>query len=294
MFRPGNVSLDQDGLPTRVRAMGVTPSYFRLLRVAPVLGRPFTEEEGEPGNEKKVLLSDSLWKRQFGGDVDAVGRDLRLDGQPYTVVGVLPRSFEALAPGVVLWRPLAFTSEERSDDRRHSNNYQNLGRLKPGRHPRAGPGPDRCRERGEHRAAPAVEGDPENAGFHTRVERFPDRLVKAVKPMLYLLWGGAFFVLLIGCVNVANLVLVRTRIRLKELATRLALGRVPRAGRAAARGRKPHPHGGRSRRGIAARQPSPCGVSISSTCRTFPMPPTSASTPPPPLTPSPCLWRSAS
>jgi predicted permease len=195
--------------------------------VAPALGRPFLEQEGEIGNENKVLLSDALWHRQFGGDQGVVGRDLRLDGQPYTVVGVLPRTFAAFAPGVLLWRPLAFTPEEKSDDHRHSNNYLALGRLN------AGATLEQAQAQVDALNAANLERFPQlkeallNAGFHTRVERYPDRLVKAVKPTLYLLWGGAFFVLLIGCVNVANLVLVRTRVRLKELATRLALGAGP-------------------------------------------------------------------
>jgi predicted permease len=227
LVRNTSVGLEQDGLPTRIRAQSVTPSYFRLLRVAPAVGRPFLEQEGEVGNDKKVLLSDALWQRQFGGDPGAVSRELRLDGQPHTVVGVLPRSVEAFAPGILLWRPLAFTPEERSDDNRHSNNYQNLGRLK------AGASLEQAQAQIDALNAANLERFPQhkeillNAGFHTRVERYPDRMVKSVKTTLYLLWGGAFFVLLIGCVNVANLVLVRTRVRLKELATRLALGAGP-------------------------------------------------------------------
>ena len=75
----------------RVRVTRVTPSFFRLLRVAPALGRTFTDEEGEIGNEKKVVLSYALWQSQFGGDPSVVGKDIRLDGQPYTIVGVMPQ-----------------------------------------------------------------------------------------------------------------------------------------------------------------------------------------------------------
>jgi predicted permease len=227
LFQTRGVGLELDGLPTRVQAMSVTPSYFRLMRVAPVQGRPFTEEEGEVGREKKLLLSESLWRRLFGGDPGVLGRDLRLDGQPYEVVGVLPRSFEPLSPGVQLWRPLAFTPEDRSDERRHSNNYTNIGRLGPGATL------DQAQAQVDALNAANLERFPQyreilvNTGFRTVVERYPDRLVKHVRPTLYLLWGGAFFVLLIGCVNVTNLVLVRARGRLKELATRLALGAGP-------------------------------------------------------------------
>ncbi len=224
LFNHSNVSIGQDGLPTRIRIMNATPSFFRVMRVAAAAGRVFTDEEGEPGNEKKVVLSDSLWRSQFGGDPNAVGRELRLDGQPYTIVGVMPRSFEAVRPGVVLWRPLAFTPQEKADDRRHSNNYWNVARLKPGATlGQAKAQVDALNAANLERFAQYKELLL-NAGFRTSVEGFQDRLVKDVKPTLYLLWGGALFVLLIGCVNVANLVLVRARTRLKELATRLALG----------------------------------------------------------------------
>ena len=158
LFNTGSVSLDEDGRPVRVEVMNVTPSYLRVMRTPPALGRPFTNEEGEPGNEKKVLLSDGLWRSLFAADPGAVGKDLRIDGQPYTVVGVMPRGFEALAPGVSLWRPLAFTAEEKSDERRHSNNWWNVGRLKPGATLAAGAGAGRRAQRREPRALPAVQG----------------------------------------------------------------------------------------------------------------------------------------
>src|SRR4029077_9052724 len=80
MFNGGNPSIDQNGTPVRVRINRVTPSFFRLLRVAPALGRTFTEEEGVVGNDRKLVLSYALWQSQFGGDPAAIGKELRLDG----------------------------------------------------------------------------------------------------------------------------------------------------------------------------------------------------------------------
>jgi len=220
----GNRSLDQNGTPTRVRSTQVTPSFFRLLRVAPVLGSTFTEQDGEVGNNRKVVLSYGLWQTQFGGDPRAIGKDLRMDGVTFRVVGVLPRGFVFESPDVMLWTPLAFTAEERSDARRHSNNYLNIGRLKPGA------SVQQAQQQVDALNAANLDRFPQyrelliNAGFHTVVRDFQDSLIADVKSTLYLLWGGALFVLLIGCVNVANLVLVRSRARQKELATRLALG----------------------------------------------------------------------
>lgn len=224
LYSMSNRSLDQNGTPTRARAMQVTPSFFRLLRVLPALGRPFTEQDGEVGNNQKVILSDALWQAQFGGDPKAIGRDIRMDGLPFAVVGVMPRGFVFESPDVMLWTPLAFTAQQRSDSQRHSNSFQNIGRLK------AGASLQQAQQQIDALNAANLERFPQykelliNAGFHTVVVGFQDRLVADVKSTLYLLWGGALFVLLIGCVNVANLVLVRSRARQKELATRLALG----------------------------------------------------------------------
>ena len=224
LYNGGNRSVDQNGTPTRVRITNVTPSFFRLLRIAPAIGRTFTDEEGEPGNDKKVVLSYALWQTQFGGAPDAIGKDIRLDGQPYQVVGVMPKDFLFLNPNVMLWVPLAFTAEAKSDAHRHSNNFQNIGRLKPGATVQ------QAQQQVNALNAANLDRFPQyrelliNAGFHTTAERLQDTVVRDVKSTLYLMWGGALFVLLIGCVNVANLVLVRSRVRVKELATRLALG----------------------------------------------------------------------
>jgi len=224
MYNGRNASIDQNGTPVRVRVTQATPSFFRLLRVGPALGRAFTEQDGEVGNDKKVILSYALWQSQFGGDPGVIGKELRIDSQPLTVIGVMPKGFYFLNPTVMLWRPLAFTPQQKSDEQRHSNNYQNIGRLKPGASiQRARQQIDALNTRNLEKF-PALKPLLINAGFHTTVVPLQETVVRDVKATLYLMWGGALFVLLIGCVNVANLSLVRSRARLKELATRLALG----------------------------------------------------------------------
>jgi predicted permease len=221
-------TIDQNGSPARVRGMQVTPSFFRVVRVGPELGRPFTDQEGEVGSEKKVILSHGLWQSAFGADPQAIGKDLRIDGQPYTIVGVMPRSFSFIQPEVQLWIPAAFTPEERADDQRHSNNWLNLGRLKQGATIQQAQAQVDALNAANLKRFPQYAELLVNAGFYSPVVPLQDYLVRDVRPILYLMWGGALFVLLIGAVNVANLVLVRSRARIKELATRLALG----AGRA--------------------------------------------------------------
>ena len=224
LYNGRNLSIDQNGTPARVRGTMVTPSYFRLLRVAPALGRAFSEQEAEPGNEKKAVLSYALWQSQFGGDPQAIGKDIRLDGQPYSIIGVMPKGFYFLNPEVMLWMPLAFTAQQKDDQQRHNNSYQNIARLKPGASIQQAQQQIDAMNAANLLRFPQYKELLVNAGFHTTVDRLQDTLVKEIRATLYLMWGGALFVLLIGCVNVANLVLVRSRARMKELATRLALG----------------------------------------------------------------------
>src|SRR5579862_4468678 len=129
MFRVTGRTIEIQGTPQRVTGMAATPSLFRLLRVSPVLGRAFSEAEGEPGADRKTILSDGLSRRLFGSPDAALGRDVRMNGQPFAVVGVMPAGFNFIDPEVSLWVPAAFTPEERQVH--HSNNWQNIGRLKP-------------------------------------------------------------------------------------------------------------------------------------------------------------------
>jgi predicted permease len=189
-----------------------------------LLGRTFGEEDGQVGRDTTAVISYALWQSQFGGDATAVGKELRLDGQPVTVIGVMPRDFSFLNPDVLLWRPLAFTPEQRSDEQRHSNNLQNIGRLKAAATMTRAQQEVNALNARNLEQFPALKPVLINAGFHTVVQPLQDTLVRDIKSSLYLMWGGALFVLLIGCVNVANLVLVRSRARMRDLATRLALG----------------------------------------------------------------------
>lgn len=207
----------------RMPIMEATPSIFRMLGVRPTRGRLFTEEDGEPGRNQKTVLSYALWQQQFGGRDDAVGSDLRLNGVPHTVIGVLPREFAFVDASARLWIPLAFGPEDRSDNNRHSNNFQMVAQL------RSGASVQQAQQQIDAINAAQLARSPIrqaliDAGFTTRVALFEDRLVKDVRRTLYLLWGGVVFVLLIGAVNVTNLTLVRATSRAREFATRQALG----------------------------------------------------------------------
>lgn len=222
LFRMTGETIDIDGTPQRLTGMLATPSLFRLLRIPPAAGRAFTDAEGEPGAEHETMLSDGLSRRLFGGPAAAVGRSVRIGGQPYAVVGVMPPTFNFIDPEVSLWVPAAFTAKERQ--LHHSNNWHNIGRLRPGATIQQAQAQVDALNRANLDRFPQFKELLINAGYRTAVLPLEDMLVKEVRAGLYLLWGGAAFVLLIGAVNVANLVLARANLRRKELATRLALG----------------------------------------------------------------------
>jgi predicted permease len=224
LFRSRGQTIGAGGDAERRTMMTTTPSLFRLLRVKPLIGRAFAEEDAETGNDRKIILSYELWQRLMGGSPSATGRDIRINEVPYTVVGVMPAGFRFWSADIVAWIPAAFSAQEKSDASRHSNNYQMVARLKPG------VGFDLAQQRIDALAArnlervPAVRQILVDAGFRTFVLPLREYLVRDVRGTLYLLWGGSLFVLLIGCVNIANLALVRASGRMKELATRYALG----------------------------------------------------------------------
>ncbi|MEO8504775.1 MAG: ABC transporter permease, partial [Acidobacteriota bacterium] len=212
------------GSAERLSGSFATPSFFDLMRTPAWRGRLFNAADGEIGAEHEVILSHALWQRLFAGRDDALGKDLRINGLPYTVVGVMPPGFHFVDSTIELWMPLAFTTEEKSDDARHSNNGMLIGRLKPGATL------EQARSQVDALNARNLELFPHlkqaliDAGFHTVTVPLQQDLVRDLAPVLYLLWGGVLCVLLIGCVNITNLVLVRSSARLKELATRQSLG----------------------------------------------------------------------
>jgi predicted permease len=223
LYNTRGATIGVDTGPQRMTAMLARPSLLRLLRAPLLRGRMFEEREGEPGQDHETILTYALWQQLYGGR-DVIGQDIRINGVPYRIVGVLGSAFQFSSPDVRLWMPLAFSPEERSDDRRHSNNWSMIGRLKPGRTiAQAQQQIDALNARNMERF-PQFKEILTNAGFHTVVKSYQDDLVEGVRGTLFLLWAGALIVLLIGAVNITNLVMVRSSGRARELATRHALG----------------------------------------------------------------------
>jgi putative ABC transport system permease protein len=221
--RQGQTLGAKDGAE-RVVTLRATPSFFRLVSAAPALGRTFTEAEGEEGHDQEVILSYGLWQREFGGARDVLGQTLRLSGKPFDIVGVMPPDFKFLSDDIAAYVPAAFTAQEKSDESRHSNNWNMIAMLKPGvAIERAQSEIDAINRRNDERF-PQLRQVLHDAGFYTAVDRLQDDVVEDVRAVLLLLWGGVLFVLLIGCLNIANLVLVRATGRTREMATRQAIG----------------------------------------------------------------------
>src|SRR5258708_17138449 len=189
IFRPRNQTVELNGSPQQMRGMLVTPSWFKLLRVSPALGRGFTDEEGALGNDQKVILSHGLWQQLYAAEKSAVGRELRISGRPFTIVGVMPSGFNFIDPDVRLWTPLAFTAEEKTVH--HSNNWYHIGRLKPGATLQQAQAQVNALNNENLEHFPQFKELLINAGFNTNVKTLQDMLTSGVKGNLYFLRGGS-------------------------------------------------------------------------------------------------------
>jgi predicted permease len=232
MYTGESFNLALDGSPQRLVGLKATPSLFPVLRAQAALGRVFGEEAGTLGDDKVVVLSHGAWKSQFAGDPEILGRDLRMNGVVYKVVGVMPESFVFPNRTTQLWVPFAFTPEQKTDDERGNEYSDSIGRLKPGASiEQLNSQMDAIVMRNADRAA--ASGDPDlvagaefyrKGNFLGRSRSLREQWVGELRPVLYLLQAVVAFVLLIACANVANLMLTRVASRQKELSVRTALG----------------------------------------------------------------------
>jgi putative ABC transport system permease protein len=210
-------NLNEGEQPERIPGARVTPNLFRVLAVKAERGRTFLDEEAQEGRDQVALIKHGLWQRRFNSDPDIVGKSVRIDGKPYTIVGVMPSDFDFPLNGGELWTPLTFTAAAR--EARGNRYLQVAGLLRPGATLEQADAEVRAVAERSRTLYPDT-----NAGRTAFVETLTKAFTRGARPYLLILMGTVCFVLLLACANVANLLLVRAAGRQRELAVRAALG----------------------------------------------------------------------
>jgi predicted permease len=209
-------NLSTQGHAEALDAASVSQKFFSVLGSQPILGRTFAPDEDQPGHGNVVILGNALWQTQFGGDRGIIGRQIELNREPYTVVGVMPSDMR-FPSWAQFWMPMAWTDQQRAV--RGEHHYGVIGRLKSGI--------ELNQAQAEMNAIShrlELQYPEDDKGWGAIVIPLREQMVGDVRPALLVLLGAVAFVLLIACANVANLFVAKALARRKEIAIRIALG----------------------------------------------------------------------
>src|SRR5882724_3007654 len=218
-----HLTFTSDADPEQLAYSGVSPNLLSMLGTQPLLGRIFSAQDGVPGNDDVVILSYGLWQRRFGSDRNVVGGKIKINGRPETVIGVMPRGFQLFikrgsftAEQSELWAPIAFTARSHVPAGRY---LTSIARLNPG------VSLARAQSQMDAISASLEKQWPDfDKGWGVHLVPLKDQLVGQIRRPLFVLLGAVAFLLLMGCTNVANLLLSRAAGRQREIAIRAALG----------------------------------------------------------------------
>jgi len=216
-FVPQSVNLTGTEEPTRVIGSFITGNFFKTLKVDVAQGSGFTSEQDQIGAARVVIVSHSTWANRFGSDPNLIGKTLTLNGQPFTVLGILPESFHFQYADPDVWMPLQYYPNFTQDRAQTASAV--IGRLKPNVEIKQAQS-----EMTTIAGRLAQQYKDTNSDRSVIIQPFQDVAVEGFGPLLWVLLGAVSFVLLIGCANVANLLLARAASRQKEFALRAALG----------------------------------------------------------------------
>ncbi len=224
LFTQRSVTFSDGGEPEQLMALRVTPSFFTTLGREPFIGRSFSDADATAGADRFAILTYGLWNARFAADRAVIGRDVRVDGESYRVVGVLPTDFELPARDVGLLVPFSFTPNDVSDNSRGFEFSQMIARLAPGATREQFDGQMKAIVNHNLDRLPQFKSFAATSGFGGYAVPIREELVGDVRAPLLVLQIGVLLVLLIACANVANLLLMRATGRHREMAVRAAIG----------------------------------------------------------------------
>ena len=226
IYRESTEVVGETGSTQQEKVMRISPDFFTTLGVGPVMGRSFSEVETiTPIEHHAAIVTDAYWRQRLNADPHVLGREIRVNGAPRTIVGVLPPDFRFLSSEARLVLPLTSGLQQRTPEQRHSGGggTHMIARLKPG-----ATIAEAQSQIDAHNAA-VEKGNPQaimmaEAGFRSPVLPLHADHVRAIRPTLWLMQGGALFLLLLGVVNLVNLLLIRASGHMKEMAIRRSMG----------------------------------------------------------------------
>src|SRR5437016_4547244 len=226
IFRYGSEVVGDTGAAEQTEIMRISPEFFTTLGSGPVMGRSFNEAEAEVAENNGVaIVTDAYWRQRLNSDPNVLGRDIRVNTMPRKIVGVLPPDFRFLSSEARIFLPIRTRLEERTPKQRHSGGggTHMIARLKPGATIAE------AQSQIDAHNAVVEEDNPQakmmaEAGFRSLVRPLHAEHVRSIRPTLWLMQAGVFFLLLIGAVNLVNLLLIRASGRAKEMAIRRSMG----------------------------------------------------------------------